>query len=53
MLQSTKPKTVKVMRDRYSTVAIVFHWLIAAAIVIQLALGWRLGTWRAWAARCS
>lgn len=43
MLQSTKPKTVKVLRDRYSTVAIVFHWLIAAAIVIQLALGWRMG----------
>jgi cytochrome b561 len=43
MLQSTKPKTVKVMRDRYSTVAIAFHWLIAAAIVIQLSLGWRMG----------
>jgi cytochrome b561 len=43
MLQSTKPKTIKVLCDRYSTVAIVFHWLIAAAIVIQLALGWRMG----------
>ena len=43
MLQSTKPKTVKVLRDRYSTVAIVFHWLIAAAIVVQLSLGWRMG----------
>jgi cytochrome b561 len=43
MLQTTKPKAIKVLRDRYSTVAIVFHWLIAAAIVIQLALGWRMG----------
>ncbi|MDP3748389.1 MAG: YceI family protein [Phenylobacterium sp.] len=28
-------------RDRYSLVAIVLHWLIAAAIVFQLILGWR------------
>jgi cytochrome b561/polyisoprenoid-binding protein YceI len=30
-------------RDRYSTVAIVLHWLIAAAIVFQVMLGWRMG----------
>lgn len=29
------------VRDRYSAVAIVLHWLIAAAIVFQLILGWR------------
>ncbi len=29
--------------DRYSTVAIAFHWAIAAAIVIQLALGFHMG----------
>jgi cytochrome b561 len=30
------------MRDRYSTVAIVFHWLIAAALVLQMALGFHM-----------
>lgn len=30
-------------RTRYSTVAIVLHWLIAAAIVFQIVLGWRMG----------
>ncbi|HEY3697570.1 cytochrome b/b6 domain-containing protein [Phenylobacterium sp.] len=30
-------------RDRYSTVAIVLHWLIAAAIVFQVLLAWRMG----------
>jgi cytochrome b561 len=34
---------MKVRRDRYSTVAITFHWLIAGAIVLQLALGWHMG----------
>jgi cytochrome b561/polyisoprenoid-binding protein YceI len=29
-------------RDRYSTVAIVLHWLIAAAIVFQVILAWRM-----------
>src|SRR4051812_46104322 len=43
MLMSTKPQPTKVVRDRYSTVAIVFHWLIAAGIVIQLALGFHMG----------
>jgi cytochrome b561/polyisoprenoid-binding protein YceI len=28
---------------RYTTVAIVLHWLIAAAIVFQVILGWRMG----------
>ena len=43
MLQSVRPFVIKVQRDRYSTVAITFHWLIAAAIVLQLALGWHMG----------
>ena len=30
-------------RDRYTTVAIVLHWLIAIAIVFQILLGWRMG----------
>ncbi|MDB5452581.1 MAG: hypothetical protein JWO33_1159 [Caulobacteraceae bacterium] len=30
-------------RHRYATVAIVLHWLIAAAIVFQVILGWRMG----------
>jgi cytochrome b561 len=29
-------------RDRYSVVAMALHWLTAAVLVIQLALGWRL-----------
>ena len=29
-------------RTRYTTVAIVIHWLIAAAIVFQIILGWRM-----------
>ncbi len=30
-------------RTRYTTVAIVIHWLIAAAIIFQVILGWRAG----------
>lgn len=30
-------------RDRYTTVAIVLHWLIAAAVIFQILLGWRMG----------
>ena len=30
-------------RDRYSSVAIAFHWAIAASILIQLALGFHMG----------
>ena len=28
--------------DRYATVAIVLHWLIAAAIIFQIVLAWRM-----------
>ncbi|MEI9892208.1 MAG: cytochrome b/b6 domain-containing protein [Caulobacteraceae bacterium] len=28
---------------RYSTVAIVLHWTIAAALALQIVLGWRIG----------
>lgn len=28
---------------RYTTVAIILHWLIAAAIIFQVILGWRMG----------
>ena len=30
-------------RKRYTTVAIVIHWLIAAAIIFQIILSWRMG----------
>jgi cytochrome b561/polyisoprenoid-binding protein YceI len=30
-------------QTRYTTVAIVMHWLIAAAIIFQIILGWRMG----------
>jgi len=30
-------------RTRYTTVAIVIHWLIAAALIFQIILGWRMG----------
>lgn len=30
-------------RSRYSSVAIALHWLIAAAIVFQVIIGWRMG----------
>ncbi|WP_297804317.1 cytochrome b, partial [uncultured Brevundimonas sp.] len=29
--------------DRYSRVAIILHWAIAATIVFQIVLGWRMG----------
>lgn len=32
-----------ITRTHYSTVAIILHWLIAAAIVFQIVLGWRMG----------
>ncbi|WP_066684091.1 cytochrome b/b6 domain-containing protein [Caulobacter sp. CCH9-E1] len=32
-----------VTRTRYTTVAIVLHWLIAAAIIFQIIIGWRMG----------
>ncbi|MDI1365430.1 MAG: cytochrome b/b6 domain-containing protein, partial [bacterium] len=30
-------------RTRYTNVAIIIHWLIAAAILFQIILGWRAG----------
>jgi cytochrome b561/polyisoprenoid-binding protein YceI len=33
-------------RDHYSAVAIVLHWLIAAAIVFQVIIAWRMGEGR-------
>jgi cytochrome b561/polyisoprenoid-binding protein YceI len=30
-------------RSRYATVAIVLHWLIALAIMVQVSLAWRMG----------
>jgi cytochrome b561/polyisoprenoid-binding protein YceI len=30
------------LRDRYSTVAIVLHWLIAAALIFQVLVAWRM-----------
>ena len=33
-------------RSRYSAVAIVLHWLIAAAIVFQVIIAWRMGVGR-------
>lgn len=31
-------------RERYSAVSMALHWLIAAAIVVQIAMGWWMGT---------
>jgi cytochrome b561/polyisoprenoid-binding protein YceI len=33
---------MKAPRSRYSTVAIILHWTIAAAILFQMSLGWRM-----------
>jgi cytochrome b561 len=33
---------VKSMRERYTGVAIVLHWLIAAAVLFMIGLGWTL-----------
>jgi len=35
--------TRRAARTRYSAVAIAFHWIIAALILLNLALGWRMG----------
>jgi cytochrome b561 len=35
--------TTVVKQTRYSAVAIVLHWTIAAAIALQIVLGWRIG----------
>jgi cytochrome b561 len=37
------PTTKVVKQTRYSTVAIALHWTIAAAIALQIVLGWRIG----------
>ena len=37
------PSAAGPSRKRYTTVAIVLHWLIAAAIIFQVILGWRMG----------
>jgi cytochrome b561 len=42
MIRPAKPRAYPSQRDRYSTVAIAFHWLIAAAIAAQIFLGWRM-----------
>jgi cytochrome b561/polyisoprenoid-binding protein YceI len=36
------PETPRPARDRYSAVAIVLHWLIAALIIFQVILAWRM-----------
>ena len=43
MLMSAKGAAAAEQRDRYSTVAIAFHWTIAALIAGQLFLGWHMG----------
>ena len=30
-------------RERYSTVAVIFHWLIAILILLNWGIGWRMG----------
>jgi len=36
-------QSAAVKQTRYSTVAIVLHWTIAAALALQIVLGWRIG----------
>jgi cytochrome b561/polyisoprenoid-binding protein YceI len=40
---SVAGRPVPPSRGRYTTVAIILHWLIAAAILFQIILGWRMG----------
>ncbi|KRA65702.1 cytochrome B [Caulobacter sp. Root656] len=40
---SAAGRPVRYTPSRYTGVAIVLHWLIAAAIVFQIILGWRMG----------
>jgi cytochrome b561/polyisoprenoid-binding protein YceI len=40
---SAAGRPVRYTPSRYTTVAIVLHWLIAAAILFQIILGWRMG----------
>src|SRR6185312_12980626 len=43
MTAGAHPTTKVVKQTRYSTVAIALHWTIAAAIALQIVLGWRIG----------
>jgi len=43
MTTGAHPTTKVVKQTRYSTVAIALHWTIAAAIALQIVLGWRIG----------
>jgi cytochrome b561 len=40
--ESPRDSTSRPARDRYSAVAILLHWGIAAALALQIFLGWRL-----------
>jgi cytochrome b561/polyisoprenoid-binding protein YceI len=40
---SAAGRPVRYTPSRYTGVAIVLHWLIAAAIIFQIILGWRMG----------
>ncbi len=42
MISSADPRVLARSRERYSSVAIGLHWLIAAGIALQMLLGWRL-----------
>jgi cytochrome b561/polyisoprenoid-binding protein YceI len=39
----TEPSAPAADRARYTTVAIILHWVIAAALIFQIILGWRAG----------
>lgn len=41
--EAPAPTPAETGSGRYATVAIVLHWLIAAALVFQILLGWRMG----------
>jgi cytochrome b561 len=43
MLKSVEGRAESAQRARYTNVAILLHWLIAAGIVLQILLGWRMG----------
>jgi len=41
--EAPAPTPAETGSGRYATVAIALHWLIAAALVFQILLGWRMG----------
>ena len=43
MLQATSQSRQAVAQDRYTTVAILFHWTVAVLVGCNLYLGWRMG----------